>query len=251
MDLQRYYDAEGQREFNQWEEVRFFETLKLILPGGNLLDVGCGEGYWLRHLSERTHLDLSGVDISPVKLRKAREILDGKANLSVADAVSLPYETRQFEQVTALEVLEHLPKWRKCLEELLRVSSKRIVISVPYRWKVVSDSCPNCGAEAFLDGHLYSFSEDNFSGLDNGSLSFRKIRASYGVRDYMRRALTKLLGTEPPKEHYQRQEGCELTVCPGCFEKFPHTRGMAKRLEKVVRLLKKIPDYLLIQIDKK
>lgn len=60
----------------------------------------------------------------------------------VADIRELPFEADFFGVVTAFEVLEHLPfgEFEKALSEIKRVSSRYVVISLPYRstgWEVV------------------------------------------------------------------------------------------------------------------
>lgn len=60
----------------------------------------------------------------------------------VADVRRLPFENDSFSVVTAFEVLEHLPfsEFEKALSEIKRVSSRHIVISLPYRstgWEIV------------------------------------------------------------------------------------------------------------------
>jgi ubiquinone/menaquinone biosynthesis C-methylase UbiE len=53
----------------------------------------------------------------------------------VADVRSLPVPDNSFDLVTAFEILEHLPfeDFTKALAELKRVSSKYVVISLPYK----------------------------------------------------------------------------------------------------------------------
>ncbi|MEK9183899.1 MAG: methyltransferase domain-containing protein, partial [Patescibacteria group bacterium] len=53
----------------------------------------------------------------------------------VADIRSLPIQNGEFDLVTAFEVLEHIP-WDdvpKALAELKRVTSKHVIISLPYK----------------------------------------------------------------------------------------------------------------------
>lgn len=52
----------------------------------------------------------------------------------VADIRKLPFEKNQFETVLAFEILEHIPfsDFEKALAEISRVSSKNVIISIPY-----------------------------------------------------------------------------------------------------------------------
>ena len=63
---------------------------------------------------------------------------DFDANLNpdvVADVRKLPLTDNSYEAVTAFEILEHLPfeDFPKALAELKRVSSKHVIISLPYK----------------------------------------------------------------------------------------------------------------------
>lgn len=51
----------------------------------------------------------------------------------LADGRNLPFENNSFEVVTSVDVLEHVPQKdrKRFVEELLRVSKKKIILSVP------------------------------------------------------------------------------------------------------------------------
>ena len=54
---------------------------------------------------------------------------DFSLNLDVID--KLPFENNSFDTVLALDVLEHLEKFYFIFEEILRVSKKNVIISLP------------------------------------------------------------------------------------------------------------------------
>jgi SAM-dependent methyltransferase len=83
---------------------------------GTLVDVGCGNGWYLRHLRQH-HPDLRviGVDVSA-------GILAGLAPpLLVADAAALPLAARSASVVLAMHMLYHLPDLDAGLREFTRV----------------------------------------------------------------------------------------------------------------------------------
>lgn len=68
---------------------------------GTILDLACGDGYLLQILSRRfPQSRLIGIDISPEELASARERLDARAELQLADARALPLEDRTCDAVT-------------------------------------------------------------------------------------------------------------------------------------------------------
>ncbi len=91
---------------------------RYVGPGKALrvLDVGCGAANMTHHL--RHYGQVIGVDSNPKPLEIARERgLD--ARLGAAD--DLPFEPGQFDLVTLLDTVEHVPAEEKVFEECRRV----------------------------------------------------------------------------------------------------------------------------------
>lgn len=112
----------------------FYKELVLIIKDlriESVLDVGCGEGFTLNKLSEeKIGKRLEGVDF----LEKAIEIgrkLHPHLTLNQGDIYKLEYKNNSFDLVMATEVLEHLEDPREGLKELIRVSKKYLLLSVP------------------------------------------------------------------------------------------------------------------------
>lgn len=253
MDCRRYYDTVGEVGFNHADLVRFKQTFPHLLESGSLLDVGCGEGYWLNHLDEKKNLDLSGLDISPVRLKIARRNVNKeKILLLVADIRKLPYKDGQFDQITALEVLEHIPNWQDGLSELVRVASKKVVISVPYNEKLKYDICPNCKTDAYLSGHLHSFTENDFKSLDiDGDFTFEKLPRAFGLNHYIKIAFNYTIKGVEKLITMDRESGHALsTVCPNCYEEVPYTKFFERASHRLIRIITRSPEFLLVQIDK-
>lgn len=83
-----------------------------------ILELGCGDGLLLVALKSYGYSDLSGVDISPSQVEKARTA--GVDNVQVADVgAALASRTSCYEVILAIDVLEHLPK-HVCVECLAK-----------------------------------------------------------------------------------------------------------------------------------
>jgi 2-polyprenyl-3-methyl-5-hydroxy-6-metoxy-1,4-benzoquinol methylase len=116
----------------KWEESYFsptdkkrIEYIKNIIPNeiNTLLDVGCGNGILVNYLQQHYQNDFSricGVDRSTTSLKFV------KTEKSESNIDDLPFKDGEFEMVTCLEVIEHLPLevYAKALTEIERVSSK-------------------------------------------------------------------------------------------------------------------------------
>lgn len=89
-----------------------------------LLDAGCGRGYWLNMVSEKTNLDLTGCDLyDNVTLNRGTYV---KGNIE-----NLPFEDNSFDIVTCHHTIEHILNLDKAISELKRVAKKQLIIVTP------------------------------------------------------------------------------------------------------------------------
>jgi SAM-dependent methyltransferase len=91
------------------------------IPGGVVVDAGCGTGFGSRLLTEQANLVI-GVDLKPLLLRYGRQEY-GQQNLSFAamDAGALGLDDGTVDAIVVDELLEHLPDQRPFLSEAARV----------------------------------------------------------------------------------------------------------------------------------
>jgi ubiquinone/menaquinone biosynthesis C-methylase UbiE len=86
-----------------------------------ILDIGCGNGFWLGTLHARHHRGLvCGADLSLGMLQSARP-LAGSDPLLVADAQALPFADDTFDVTLAMHMLYHVPDRALAITELRRV----------------------------------------------------------------------------------------------------------------------------------
>lgn len=136
---------------------RFHQKIAgLIKQSGasRLLDIGCGEGFVLKHLQEeQLTFEAIGGDFSGQALKWGRENVKHNVPLTRIDIHHLPFPDNTFPLVMSLEVLEHLPDSSVGLRELARVSSEYVLLSVPHE--------PFFRGANFLRGkHIAAFGND-------------------------------------------------------------------------------------------
>ncbi len=133
----------------------------------SVLDVGCGEGVlseqWARRLGDRR---VVGIDLDDPKL-VAEWSARARPNLEFVSTPGgeLPFGEREFDLVSAIEALEHIPDPGRTLAEMTRVAGSHLLVSVPHEplWRVL-----NVARGAYLrelgntPGHLNHWSKRAF-----------------------------------------------------------------------------------------
>lgn len=138
-----------------------------ISEGFNILDVGCGPGLLLTELDGYGFV--YGADVSPLALGYCRS--RGVANLEQCSAEKLSYPDNFFNLLTCLDVLEHVEKDKKAIEEIIRVLKHggSAIIFVPahrYLWSITDT----------LSNHLRRYSKKEFVRLfEFPNISIKKI----------------------------------------------------------------------------
>ncbi len=98
-----------------------------------ILDAGCGEGLNAALLENRLpRANLVLLDASEGALEYARTLCSERCSFVCGSVLALPFPDGAFDFVLCTEVLEHLEQPETALAELLRVSSGRVLVSVPH-----------------------------------------------------------------------------------------------------------------------
>ncbi len=115
--------------------------------GERVLDVGCGNGYYLSLLNRLgLELDLVGIDIDKTALIDAVKFIgDKKVKLIHADGSKIPFPSGSFDKVVMSEVIEHVDDEEAVLNEVFRVLKKRGILSLttcnidyPFFWDPIN-----------------------------------------------------------------------------------------------------------------
>ncbi|MDE2845676.1 MAG: class I SAM-dependent methyltransferase [Gemmatimonadota bacterium] len=96
----------------------------------SLIDVGGAEGYkgaMVRHLFDA---GVKSCDLSQEACDRADEIYN--VDTQAIDVQDLPFETDSFDIVLCSEVLEHVQDFETAVEQLVRVSRKAVIITLPH-----------------------------------------------------------------------------------------------------------------------
>lgn len=144
---------------------RIQRTIDLVPDEVNsLLDVGCGNGIFCNNLNRINKIKkIIGTDRSTSALRHVKtESVKSEIN-------NLPFKDSEFDCVSSLQVLEHLPCniYDKALSEIARVSNEYVIISVPIEEDITANytRCPQCFTIFNSDLHLRSYTEKEITTL--------------------------------------------------------------------------------------
>jgi glycosyltransferase involved in cell wall biosynthesis len=114
-----------------------FVTEQMTGSENNIIDVGCGTGYLMKHMLKEGK-NVVGIDISEWAVANPISGCEGRIfNGSITD---IPYDDDAFDYAVAFSVLEHIPEQDaiQALKEIRRVSKKAffmIAMDVGVGWK--------------------------------------------------------------------------------------------------------------------
>lgn len=134
-ELRNFYDEEFKHSVikdedraYQWMARQLFRP---YIAGKNVLDVGCGGGFFLKEVRPIA-ASVLGVDLSSEALRIAAQA-NPKELLAQASAEQLPYGNETFDCVFCLGSLEHFSDISRALTEMKRVVGNKgwVFLMVP------------------------------------------------------------------------------------------------------------------------
>lgn len=138
-----YLADRGTVEGSGWLE----RLIAALPPGGRVLDLGCGAGVPVARTLVEHGFSVSGVDISPGQVERARGLVPG-ADFQVGDMTALEFAPESFDGVCAFYSLIHVPREFHAVilgkvARWLRPEGKAMLVLGAEDWE---------GREAYLDG---------------------------------------------------------------------------------------------------
>ena len=129
----KQYDYWYSNDRGRWIGETEFRLLASELDcqqGDEVLDVGCGTGWFTRRIANLPQSpSVTGVDIDNDALAYARG-LDERTYYRLGNAVHLPFADNSFDGVISITALCFIPDWQQALSEIVRVSRGRFVIGL-------------------------------------------------------------------------------------------------------------------------
>jgi 2-polyprenyl-3-methyl-5-hydroxy-6-metoxy-1,4-benzoquinol methylase len=136
----------------------------------SLLDVGCGEGVLAQRFAQLLGGGrVVGVDLEEPSLQRGwQQHAAPNLTFMIARAEALPFASGEFDLVSAIEVLEHLPHPERALGEMARCAGGHLLVSVPREplWRALNVARgAYLGALGNTPGHLNHWSARSFVNL--------------------------------------------------------------------------------------
>lgn len=100
------------KEYTRFLFPRYFKDKKV-------LDAGCGSGAMVDWISRKFKAEVTGIDLSPYAIRKAKKKYRGK--FFCGDLEDMPFKDESFDTVLLFDVLEHVVYPEKVFREIFRV----------------------------------------------------------------------------------------------------------------------------------
>jgi len=131
-------EERGEASSGIWQD-RVRETAFNLcnMEKGRILEVGCGEGLFLKRIiDKKPALKPVGIDISIEQLSRARDRLkESNASILASDATRLPFKDAIFDMVICVNVFMNMPEdelMDRTLDEIKRVCAKsgRIIFDI-------------------------------------------------------------------------------------------------------------------------
>jgi len=113
----------------------FYQKLRSYLsPGAKVLDIGCGDGSFLKQAREK--FDCYGIEISDYLAGLAKK---NGLKVKVGNFISLDFGNEKFDGITLISLLEHLNDPQRALKKCFELLNKNGVLLI----KTVNYGCLN------------------------------------------------------------------------------------------------------------
>ena len=138
-----------------------------MLPSSGFhLDVGCGPGTFIGNITPEKRIKSLGIDIAPAQIEFANQRYSSEVKaFAVRDLFELDPCDQEYDVITFIEVLEHLPGhvalgMLKHAKKLLKESGRILITTPNYcsAWPLVEKIVNTFGAVKYDDQHINRYS---------------------------------------------------------------------------------------------
>lgn len=158
-------------------------SLAKPLKAESILDAGCGEGFTMEKFYKNgVGKKIEGIEYAKDAIAFGKKLFPD-LTFTQGSVYELPHKSNSFDLVICTEVLEHLEKPAKALGEMLRVSKKYLIISVPNEpFFMLSNFLRGKNLARFGndEGHINHWSPLSFKKyLEKNGLKIEKVRLPF------------------------------------------------------------------------
>lgn len=101
-------------------------AIEASIAGDTVLDVACGRGFLAKRLAEKYNVTGADIVIDPHLVAECPQVRFRETRLE-----KLPFADAEFDTVVCTHTLEHVQNIHGAIDELRRVTRKRLIIVVP------------------------------------------------------------------------------------------------------------------------
>ena len=152
-DFDHIYDEGGKGAFARYVDtslrkemrIRFEKTFEALAPlkGRSLFDAGCGGGRYAIPAAKAGASEVLGVDFSETMLQLGRqkaaaEGVGSVCRFEVGDLLTYDVPAKSFDYAIAIGFFDYQKDPQAALAALARVAKRRVFVSLPKRWHVLT-----------------------------------------------------------------------------------------------------------------
>ncbi len=170
MELKKTVERIVPKKFETREEYLLYlrhlfayqEAVEMLQPNHQILDIGFGEGYGVKLISEHIST-VTGLDVNKDAVAYAnKKYASENCFFEVYDGKKLPYEDKTYDAVISFQVIEHIKDDLHYLEEIRRVLKPggQAILTTPNR-----ETRLEPGQEPWNDFHVREYSAKQLNEL--------------------------------------------------------------------------------------
>jgi 2-polyprenyl-3-methyl-5-hydroxy-6-metoxy-1,4-benzoquinol methylase len=196
---QDYYaewiSVQRKKRERMWD--RRLKSIENVMPGGTILDVGCGDGLFLE-LAQKNGWQVEGTELSPFAVRYASAAL--QRSVFGGELWEAGFPALCFDVVTMWHVLEHTRDPLRVVKEARRVLKAEgyLILAVPnvndhlmrLTYRIVKGHAPRLFSPKDKELHFFHFSAKTIQALlERSGFKCIYVRPDFGIVEAPKRLI--------------------------------------------------------------